>query len=281
MSNLSVPLVNRAYLLQVGPLQVRNLRVVFSVTKNLTKDSNRADVKVYNLSHDSRGLFAKDEPQDVLLFAGYGDSLTQIFTGSMSRSMSYNEGVDWITEVRAGDGLSKIKALGTPVSATNTSAKQEIEKGLATANIAPGNFAAVMATKDPKKMKRFASIKAQYDYIQELAKALDLDLSIQDGVAQFLQPGKIASRDVVELSARSGMIGSPQIGKHGLTKVKALIQPKLTPGYGVHLVAREVKGFFRIETTKFSGDNFGQDWYADLELSSLDAATLTIPEAAQ
>lgn len=278
MSNLSVPLLGRRYLLQVGKLEISQLRVVFSVVKNLTKDPNRADVKVYNLSPDSRSQFAIDEPQDVILLAGYELAAAQIFVGSMARAMSYNDGTDWITEFRAGDGLDKVRLPGRPVSVTNTSAKDLVKSGLASVGIPAGNFDAVMAGKDPKKMKRFASLKAAYDYIQDLARGLELDMSIQDGVAQFIAPGKIVSRDIVELSPRSGLVGSPEMGHKGRVKARALIQPRLQPGHGVRLEAKEVKGLFRIETVHFTGDTFGQAWYAEMELSSLDPATQTIPE---
>jgi len=56
-----------------------------------------------------------------------------------------------------------------------------------------------------------------------------------------------------------------EIATDGLINLKTLILPELNLGRKIYIASVAFTGFVIIEKIKFSGDNFGKTWEADVE----------------
>lgn len=84
-----------------------------SVTRNTLASANKAKITLYNLAPATRNSIFKDkysitEYWQLKIKAGY-ERLTTIFQGNLYESISYKQGVDWVTQIDAFDGMSAIQ----------------------------------------------------------------------------------------------------------------------------------------------------------------------------
>ena len=73
----------------------------------------------------------------------------------------------------------------------------------------------------------------------------------------------------IVLSPETGLLSAPEKSSKGIVSANCLIVPDLLPGRKVQFRNTTVSGFFRIETAKYSGATFGQQWMASLECKEL------------
>lgn len=267
---MSELLFRRQWLLRVGGLEVRELRIEFTGKKSLNKDTNKCDIKVYNLAESSRAKITDTSTDAVVLYAGYLSmpNPAEIFVGNIAHAIHYTDGPDRITHIKAVDGMVPQQTNGKPTSSANTTAEAEVKKLLASMSMDEGNFGSFMKGRDPKKLSKFVSTKPPYEAMTELTNSLGGEVTVHDGHPMFVAHGHFASTDFVVLDANSGLIGSPDLGKKNSVVAKSLIQPGFIPGHGVML--RDSKDKYRIESVNYVGDTHGKEWYADLELSLTD-----------
>jgi hypothetical protein len=111
-------LFDRRYKLTIdGAVEVTDLDIGFQITKSTKKQPNKAEIKVYNLSHDTRAkiegkrdrLGKLDNPVKCDLEAGYADGMSLIFSGDLHTIFTEKEGPDWVTHLASADGLSAVR----------------------------------------------------------------------------------------------------------------------------------------------------------------------------
>lgn len=269
-------LFDRKIRVQMGNVIVEALRIEFNVKKSLNVQSNKCDIKVFNLNEQSRA--AINEKDGLLLFAGYFNP-PLIFKGFVDRVIHMDQSPNRVTHIRGVDGLLAMTDPGKPLSVTGSTVVDIIRKLIPLTGVGPGNFEDFVHGRDPKKLTKFAATKSPYDSIVQLTSSLNADVTIQDGDFLFLAHGESISQDLAVLSANTGLIGSPDIGKKGVTKARCFIQRNLTPGYQVRIESLAVpdKPVFRIESVDFRGDTHGPEWSAHLELTQANATTGEVP----
>ena len=99
-----------------GRLQLQNLRMAFTIQKNLAWSTNSCSLRIWNLSADNRNQL-KDYGDQVTLYAGYQDVLSQpiYYTGNTSGTQLLFRGdttnvrhsfdyPDIVTVIECGDG---------------------------------------------------------------------------------------------------------------------------------------------------------------------------------
>lgn len=268
-------LFDRACIVTIGSLQTTGLRYVFRVEKSLAKDPNSLDLQIYNLSAESRAK-VQAKGATCTLIAGYASQSEVIFSGDVTAVSHSHQGPDWVTHVQSGDGQNAFRSTRMSVSlGAGTTFAQAFE--------AVASRMGVSARAAIDEVKATGNLRSAYDkfvngitlsgqtsdVLDKLCRAGGYEYSIQDGNLQVVPVGETAGTEVVLLSATSGMIGSPDIGDKGQIKVRSLIQPRLLPGRLLRLNSLTLKGDYRIEKTVYTGDSFGQEWYADLEMRAL------------
>lgn len=83
--------------------------IEIDVTRNSLSSANVCQVRIYNLAANTRNIVAFNASNgtqfsSIILNAGYGTNLTNIFTGNISRCWSVRESVNFITQIECYDG---------------------------------------------------------------------------------------------------------------------------------------------------------------------------------
>lgn len=273
-------LFGREYSLTIGTLDVSKLRCAFKVKKNLKPEPNTCEIKVWNLSGESRSKLESAAKLPVRLEAGYtdptstfkGSGTSQLYLGEVRTAHSFTEGPDIITEVETGDSEKEIQKNRIHVSIGPMVPVEAALASIATAlKVNPGNIGqavALLKTKGVAAMfgRGTALSGNAARELTDFCRSAGLEWSIQDGKLQILDRNKPLAKTAILLSSSSGLIGSPTVDGKGVVKAKCLIIPDIFPGRLVVFNARHLKGGYRIEEVEFNGDTHGQDWYAELSL---------------
>ena len=102
--------------------------------------------------------------------------------------------------------------------------------------------------------------------MDELSRILalhGLGVSVQNNSLQLLKQDEALAGKVVDLTADSGLKGSPQIGSDKLLNVQSVLLPELIPGMKVHIQSSVFSGFGVLQSVGFSGANFGENWQTE------------------
>ena len=267
------------------------LKVAFEITKDLTQETNKTVLKIWNLTNDTR---AKIEKADTLLeiYAGYKENggAVKIFRGTVILAQTTDEGKDVLTELRLADGEIALRDSVVSVSfEPNADAKKIIETlvnamGLTLSfgeNVEIGTYA-----------NGFSYVGYAAGALTSVCNAFGCDWSVQNGIVQVIMAGgTFADRGVV-FSPASGLISSPariirskpkedretnrQKRRRKQKKVKpekragweitTLLAPSINPGDAVKVESRLISGWFRVEKVSHSGETFGGAWQSKFEL---------------
>jgi hypothetical protein len=270
----AIDLFDRAYSLQVDTLLISALQVKFDVQRSLAaKTPNSAKIEIANLSEATRKRLQGMRNVFVSLEAGYAQGKSLIFRGDLREVWSARDGTEWITTVTSGDGekarkkkrLNQSFPAGTPVSALISACAKALGVGIGNA-AKKGGAAQLFRASPPKRLGGAAFTGDALAQLDRVCRSCGIEWSIQDNQLQLLERGKALQEQGPKLSALSGMVGSPEVGKSGLVRVRTVMVPNLQPGRKVELDSLLVKGIYRIETAHFIGDFEGADWGAELEL---------------
>ncbi len=276
---------------------VDKLRVTFQVEKDLTEESNKAAVRIYNLSPENR---AKLEAPDIRvnLYAGYVDNTgaVQVFSGTVTQAFSQEDDTDVMTELRVSDGQMNLRDSIVSVSyAPGTSGETALK------DVAGRMGLAVQLGEDVS----FAAYPNGFSYVgygrhalTEICKASGLSWSVQNGILQVILAGGTTGVRGLVFAPDSGLIGSPQriiranpkadetttkrTQKQKAKKEKpekqagwtitALLAPTVLPGDLVKVESRMISGWFRVEALRHSGDSHGGRWVTEMDLIEREKA---------
>lgn len=268
----------RAVALTIGTVtRIEDLRVSFRVVRNVRKEPNTADISIWNLSETTRSSL-QDRGLTLLLEAGYQDDLKSLYLGDISKASHRHEGPDWISSIQSGDGLT-LSASRYLRSFSQGTAVKEALRGILTSLGAAAEQALAALTRgdlagaEEQLINGIALAGPTPEEIQKLAASAGLEFSIQDGQIQLLDKGKATADEAVFLSPTTGLIGSPQPGEKGIVRARALLNGAIRPAGRVVIDSSLINGVFRVEKVEHSGDNFGGDWYSDIEAKPLDTAS--------
>ena len=276
----------RTYKLTIGSQggsgnEITDLKIKFTIDKDLTVQTNKSIVEIYNLAPTTR---AKLEEDDLIciLEAGYNGNMKRIFIGAITYVTNVTNNADVVTRLELADG--QISVRDTIVSlgyGTNVSAEKII------ADIASAMGLAYTIADDvafENYLNGFSFIGLGRDALNKVTDGSNAEWSIQNNVLQVIAYGGSTNRQALKFSAESGLIGSPERIVKGKRKpvkkqkkhpkyekkagwrIKTLLAPTANPGDLVYVESMTITGWFTIETLKHDGDNFGSDWVTEMEL---------------
>lgn len=284
-------LFNRRAILQMGDVEVKDLRIAFRIEKSTEKEPTPAEISVWNLSPQTRAKFLRQSSTPVILQAGYVDTVAKIFSGDIARNgiSTVRDGPDWVTTFRAGDGLKVytekrvretfgpgtrfedvVKRLTDQLAKNFKDAWSRAKSSASAASRKVGARSRLeVFTEFVNGTTLSGSVQSELD---RLLKSVGLEWSIQDGEIQILAPGEFLPDAPVFLSTATGLIGSPEPGKptrngSGVevttTKFRSLLQPSIRPRLQARLETATVKGTYGVIKVSHVGDTHGQEWYSD------------------
>lgn len=239
-------------------------RIQFSVDRSNSYAANPSEISIYNLGQASRQAFQKINSR-IVLRAGYGEDLQQIFTGNIQRTRTEKVGPDFITKIRAADGLFAFQgaqinqSFGQPTSLSDAISSL----GDSFAQVGIGlDTSAGLPTKTYQSGIVLSGNTAQQ--LQKIISSEGLEFSIQDNNVVILPVGASRGTSTFVLSTDTGMVGIPQIGENSMT-VTSLLNPRLKVYENVLVRSKFVNGIYRIVKAVHKGDTFQGDFFTELE----------------
>ena len=256
----------RRWRVQVGDLEVSDLDLEFSVKRTLRTRPGEATIKLFNLGAPHRAALLSERRPIVQLSAGY-DPPPLLFRGDARKVDVSRDGSDWVTTITAGDGERAIRtARASTAFAPGTLLADAVRSLAASMGLGLGNSSGAAALTSAVLPEGAVVRGKAAEELARLCASAGLSWSVQDGVLQLLAVGRGLTRTAVELSPDTGLVESPENGKGGAIKARALLLPDLVPGRLVALRSEVVTATLRIEEVEYTGDTRGDDWYATLTL---------------
>lgn len=253
---------NRDFKLQIqtdsGIIEIGSpLKITFDVMKSDYGGLNKSTIKVYNLSEQKRLALTKDNEQDkyipISLAVGYEGGIETIFKGSVQRGSNQKQGADIVTELYCLDGGYDIRTSFIN-TISNSSAIDTIIGEMP--NTSKGKVATQTQLSRPRVLVGDPSSL--------------LDQVIGDGQAWFIRDeavyvlgeSDVTSSFVPEVSAKTGMVSTPEREQSQVT-FETLMNPALKIGGLCSIKSKfapHLNGVYKLKTISYTGDNYGQSW---------------------
>ncbi len=276
-------------------LDLSALRIKFAVKKSGIMTPNVADIRVYNLSLSTATLIKKEFTR-VVLQAGYAGNFGVIFKGNIKQAILGRESAtDTFVDLVCGDGDQAYNfAIVNQTIAAGSTQKDQLNAALGSlgsAGVGQTYIGALPVPKLPRGKVMFGNAR---DYMQTLADTNNFVWSIQDGAVVFLKQSTYLPNEVVVLTSKTGMIGTPQQTIEGVM-CKCLLNPKLkchgrvkidnasveqfklnfsVPGSPANTpVPLTADGVYYILVAEHVGDSRGTEWYTNLTNLNIDVSS--------
>ncbi|MEE9382840.1 MAG: hypothetical protein V3V08_05440 [Nannocystaceae bacterium] len=271
-------------------IDLTGLRIRFEVIKNqlTSRLQNACKVEVFNLSQSSREKIEERGTQ-IELRAGYGDKLRTLFSGQLRRAFSVHENVEWITTIYANEEWQAIQ--GSTVSqqwSAGTPARTVLDDLAKTFGEPADGFRVQDIGDLPSILRPLSLSGASSEAMNGLAETYGFTWGWVDGRLEIVGAEPEFSDSVVEISASTGMVGSPVVTDLGI-EVTTLLNPSLKvhrkieiksvgPGITVGLIeTRETvptlhEGVYTIGEIESVGDTHGNDWLSKIKTFRREAA---------
>ncbi len=269
---------------------IENLKISFDIDKDLTQQTNKCNVKIFNLAPETRKKV--ERPDSIcILEVGYQEDigLRRIFIGAITHAWTGGDGPDAVTELEMSDGQVAIRdsviSVGYSAGANGGKIVSDIAAQMGLLLRVAND---VLFTDYPNGYSYAGYAKTALDKVCSAAGAI---WSIQNNELQVIMGGGTNGVRALAFSANSGLIGSPERIVKGVKradsdkeqekkkkrkvkkqdkhekkagwKIKSLLAPTVNPGDAVRVESRTVTGWFRVETLKHSGDTHGNEWFTE------------------
>ena len=275
----------RTYLVTVGDVDVSALDVQFDVVKSTKSEPNTCELRIFNLSPDTRASVEAEDAPRMVVRAGYeadGDPPPMLFTGDARRVYTEREGLDLVTTIQGSDRGRDIQTARISKSYNpGTAVTTVLRDAVSALGIGEGNLSEFLASYS----MRNGSTEFADGYVADgparlvldaLVRAANLRWSVQNGNLQLLQTGQALQSTALRLTPQTGLVGTPTRNYTGSTAAErrkvtcqAFILAGVEPGRRLVLESENIEGSFEVRQTVYKGDSTGTDWYANLELAPL------------
>ncbi len=297
--------LRRSYRLVVGTESPSNpgisqLRIVFSVTKNLEKFPNQASIDVYNIQRETRKILEKGIEQvqkapgkytpAIKLEVGYTDKNKGILVGNITQVTTKKVGPDIITTFDVGDGVASFTDAKMDVSfSPGATAGQILKSILANMGLTVGQTVGLNSL--DQYLNGLTLSGSARDHLTSMLRKQGLGWSIQDNQVQILPPNQSTAETAVLLNKDTGLIDTPFRTQYlntdkiedrsktgsktvGLSKniqngmqVLCLMNPEIKPGRKIKIetgLSDLNSGFFKVTKMRHFGDTHSTPWYTDM-----------------
>lgn len=260
-------------------------KVKFQVWQGDKETPHHAQVRVYNLSEDTRRRI-QGEFVDLVLQAGYVDGpFGIVFQGSIvqtKRGWEGEGGVDSYVDIIGADEAFASAIVNSAVA--KGSSFQDRANALAKAASLPQGFAAQLPPNQlPRGRVYYGMVR---DHLRDLTASTDTTWWVQNGQLQVMSKTGYLPGEAVVLTSKTGLIGWPRQTEQGI-EIRCLLNPKIKPGVRVQIDNASVlqadlnlsisgaasnallpsisdDGLYRVIVCEQRGDTRGNDWYCDL-----------------
>jgi hypothetical protein len=254
---------------------------------------NTAKISIYNLKEDTRNLFS-EEHQVIEFYAGHGDDIQMIFSGQTTSVTHVKGNTFYRTDIAAGDGvkdfttkkISKSYAAGTPSAVVLS----DILVAFGMPFVIDPTATSTIAGEVLLQSETYSGMAK--DVLNTFTADNGLEWSIQYGTVEVTTRNDpfLADPTGAVISSDTGMIEVPEIivrtkqdnkNTYGI-RVKSLLNPEIKPKRLFTIAASNTllgqiselitdapptdgSGNYVADTVKFFGNNYGGDFYVEVE----------------
>jgi len=285
-------LFQRAWRVQVGPFASEDLDCAFKVERTTSARPGTCELTLWGLSASQRaeilamprrspfgGATGATAPQTIVqLSAGYeGATRPMIFQGNLRRARQKREHPEWTIELSASDGTYALHSARAARAFSADASLSRVVRDLAD-QMGVGHGNVQEATASLEGLGRVGALFPEGHVLHgpasaqmtALCRAAGMEWSVQSGVLQLVPRGQARGRTAILLSDDTGLVGSPETNGRYKAKARCLMIAGLSPGCLVELRTSVINGTYRVGHMTLSGDTRGQDWGAELDLTSLE-----------
>lgn len=266
---------------------IQNLRVQFDVEKFFDSTLNTADIVVYNLNPEKRGILVKRKSDfesapftTISLIAGYKDADATIFRGQLVQGFSTRQGPDWITTLQCVTAYDQfVSAHHKPEDSfeeiTAFALLSKFFSDLGVANAVRFSVADTTALQIERIAGTAYSGKV-IDTVQKILRRYGRQINFDDFeviIAKEFAPVNPEDEFIAPLiNFDSGLIGSPQITEVGVKLISLLTTQiaviKLFRVQSETTKQNDIRGLeiqtFTCTKLKHSGDTHSDTWQSEI-----------------
>lgn len=291
-------------------IDLSQFRIKFSVKRSDTQTPNIADIRVYNLSQQqAMNIFSTLAPNTidtttgltttrghVILQAGYVGNFGVIFKGNIKQIILGRESAtDTFVDFNCGDGDNayNFAFVNQPLAkgSNYTDQLNAASAPMKNMGVTLGNTGMMPTTQLPRGKVLFGNSR---DVLRKISQSTNQSWSIQDGKIIFIPKKSFLPGEVVTLTSKTGMIGTPQQTNTGVN-VKCLLNPLIQMGGRVKIDNASVQkfklnlavslsaentpaplnadGVYYVFVAEHTGDTRGIEWYSTLSCLIMDITT--------
>lgn len=257
-------------------LRISGLDISFNINRSIEFASNTAQFIIYNAKEETRNGILK-VGNNIICKAGYKDEggANTIFIGTITTSQTRKEKSNWITEIEANDisgNKTGLKYTTVKVSyKANTPTIQLVSDIAALLNVAIAGINNVTSVLNNGETYS-GSVGGLLKRLRKILRKDNLGLYFdQSEMVIYKLGGKDSTFGIVRVTSTSGLINKVQKiddedaqDQKKRVSFRSLLNWKIRPNSVINLDAN-VKGTYIVEKVNFLGNNFGGDFFADVE----------------
>lgn len=284
-------------------IDLSDFRIKFMVKRSESAVPNTADIYVYNVDEETAFKLRSKEFTKVFLKAGYPGNEGIIFSGNIRQAIVGRESaIDTFVNLICGDGdqayvfsvINKTLGKGSKPMDQVT----EAINSMSSRGVTAGQLGTLPLTSLPRGKVMFGNSRK---YLKNIAGTYLRSWSIQDGKVVFVYNTSYLPGSQVQISATTGMIGTPQQTTDGVD-VKCLLNPNIQVSQRVHIDNNSIlqqklnldqiaaargdvsqvnlakprplnaTGSYYVLALAHTGDTRGLEWYTTLVTLSIDVS---------
>lgn len=267
-------------------VEIKDLRMKFTVKKSIQNYPNQMELSVYNLSRATQTKFEKEYTK-IWFFCGYQGSLTDakepklIFQGNIKNVAFVANGKDVITTIYAGDADEAFSTVSFSQTFQGKSTLESIIRKLAQSfkDVKIGNLQGLENKFLP--LRGFTLDGKTSNILNELAASYQFDWSIDNNIFTTIAKNKTLDKEAIVISSVTGLLDAPVVTESGVN-VRSLLNPDYVPRGKVKIDTSASRiqiqnatiirvprtrgnGIFPIITVTHTGDTRGEQWESNIE----------------
>jgi hypothetical protein len=259
------------------------IRFDISKTADNKRNGNSASIDVFNLSDTTLDKLQSDFISCVLEVGYVGEdpqkpNLIQIVKGNVTELKTLKQGNDKITQIIMGEGYTDLNHTKLKFTVPAGKTRKEVLTDLVK-QIPGTSMGAITGTNlNNPVLDGYPIWGTPKDTLNELTEAWGLEWRQTNGVLEISDESGLVNKNKGEaplISPTSGLIDIPFYTSAEPTKMKgdksrreglqfkALLDANLKPGQLVRVESSKIKGWYRINSARYTGDFRGNDWYVE------------------
>ncbi len=252
-------------------VEIQNLRIAFKTSASLSSSGGEGDISIWNVNKTTRGII-EESKQDktikrITLFAGYGSSLSLIYSGNLTDRTFKKEATDGILQLLCKDGQNQKSLTINKNYGPGTGLRdivRDLMKTIQDRSPEPVGIIEENVLKlipNTKMNKGLHASGLLVKILEDVLNDVGVEISFQNGSIQLMFSDKFLEETIIDFTSKTGLLGKPEKLEDGRIKFRSQLTGLIKPGKLVRLESDEIaRSRFTCETVSHDGDTRGNVW---------------------